>query len=263
MTTLIMSDYLEIKSVDHILRNTAFSTPGLNVYLALFTATPGDPGGGTEITSKSGYTRIQVNAWDAPATGHTQNTNDILWSTAGEVWGLITSIGIYDSSTGGNLLFYGSLNANKQIDTGDVFKIMAGDLDITLDGAWGNALANAWLSHILRNTAYTKPTNVKCHLYTTVPNAADAGGTEVSGGSYAAQDIYGTTAWDNHADGTTENTNVVTYPTASANWGTVNGFVLRDQAAGMLFFGNLTTPRTVYNLDVFRWSAGALDIAVQ
>jgi hypothetical protein len=35
--------------------------------------------------------------------------------------------------SGGNLIAYGNLTTSKTIDTGDVFRIPAGDLDITLD----------------------------------------------------------------------------------------------------------------------------------
>lgn len=269
MTTAVLSNYLEVKMIDHVLRNTAYTTPGLVVYVALFTdaTAQDDAGSGTEVaTAGSAYARIQVTAWDAPSAGATANTNAITFATATAVWGNIRYIGIYDNATAGagNLLFWGQLSADKQVDSGDTFSIAAGDLDISIAGAVSNYLANAWLSHVLRNTAYTKPTTVACALYTTVPNAADAGGTEVSGGSYARVTIFDTTDWDAHADGTTENTNIETFPTATANWGTVLGIGLRDNASAgnLLFFGTLGANKTVYSEDTFRFSAGALDVSV-
>jgi hypothetical protein len=38
-----------------------------------------------------------------------------------------------DASTSGNMLFHGALTVSKTIDTNDIFRINAGDLDITID----------------------------------------------------------------------------------------------------------------------------------
>jgi hypothetical protein len=45
----------------------------------------------------------------------------------------VVAVGILDNSTGGNLLLYGTLTANKSLDAGDTLRIAAGDLDITID----------------------------------------------------------------------------------------------------------------------------------
>jgi len=42
------------------------------------------------------------------------------------------AVGIFDAQTGGNLLWYGDLTQSKTVDSGDTFKINAGDLVITL-----------------------------------------------------------------------------------------------------------------------------------
>lgn len=265
MTTGVLSNYLEIKLIDHVLRNTAFATTGSAVYVGLLTdaGAQDDANAGTEVTGGS-YARQNVTAWDAPSAGATQNTGAINFPTAGAAWGNIRYIGIYDAVSGGNLLYWGQLTADKQVDAGDTFSIAAGDLDVSIAGAVSNYLADAWLNHTLRNTAYTKPTTVACALYTTMPDAADSGGVEVTGGSYARQTIFDTTDWDNHADGSTENTNIETFPVATANWGTVLGIGLRDAAVAgnLLFFGTLGASKTVNSGDTFRFSAGALDVSV-
>ena len=55
------------------------------------------------------------------------------FATATGSWGTVTHVGVFDASSSGNLLAYGALSASKAIATGDVFRIPAGDLDITLD----------------------------------------------------------------------------------------------------------------------------------
>lgn len=125
-----LSDYAEDKLVDHITGKTSYTKP-TNTYLALFTAAPSDSGGGTEVSGGS-YAR-QTLAWNASSAGHADNSADITFPQATGNWGTITHIGVMDASTAGNLLFWGALTASKAIDTGDTFKILAADLDLTLD----------------------------------------------------------------------------------------------------------------------------------
>jgi len=40
---------------------------------------------------------------------------------------------VFDAASGGNLIAYAALTTSKTIDTGDVFRLPSGDLDITLD----------------------------------------------------------------------------------------------------------------------------------
>ncbi len=127
------SNYLEQALLNHILRNTAYTSPGTSVYVALYTSDPTDAKSGTEVSGGS-YARVQVTAWDAPhaTNGNTQNTSDINFTTASANWGTVTHFGILDASSAGNLLFHGALTASKAVNSGDTFKFSAGALVITL-----------------------------------------------------------------------------------------------------------------------------------
>ena len=57
----------------------------------------------------------------------------IVGPTATGSWGTIGWVAVWDNSTGGNMLFHGALTTSKTIASGDVFRVPAGDLDITLD----------------------------------------------------------------------------------------------------------------------------------
>ena len=99
-------------------------------YIGLFTAAPGEAGGGTEVAGGA-YVR---EAATFSVTGNlATNTAAIEWPTAGGAWGTLTHIAIFDAATAGTMLAYATLTAAKTIDTGDVFRIPAGDLDITID----------------------------------------------------------------------------------------------------------------------------------
>ena len=99
-------------------------------YLGLFTAAPSDTGGGTEVAG-SGYAREAVTF---TVSGDTASNNAAIeFATAAGSWGTITHIAVFDASTSGNMVCYAALSASKTIETGDVFRVPAGDLDVTLD----------------------------------------------------------------------------------------------------------------------------------
>lgn len=123
------SDYLETKVLNHVFGSTSY-TPAATLYLGLYTAAPDDTGGGTEV-SGGGYARQSV-AFTDTATNTISNTSAVEFPTATASYGTVTHVGVFDASTGGNLLVYASLTTSKLIDTGDVFRVPAADLDISL-----------------------------------------------------------------------------------------------------------------------------------
>ena len=125
-----LSNYAENKVLDHILGTTAFTAPSA-VYLGLSTGSFGDDNSGTEL-SGSNYSRVAV-TFDAASGGTADNTGAIEFAAATGTWGSISHFGIFDNSSGGNLLIHGAFTAAKTIASGDVLKIDAGDLDISAD----------------------------------------------------------------------------------------------------------------------------------
>lgn len=99
-------------------------------YIGLFTAAPGEAGGGTEVSGGS-YARQTV-AFTVSGNLAT-NGAAIEWPTATASWGTITHVAVFDALTSGNMLVYATLAESKTIGTGDVLRIPIGDLDVTLD----------------------------------------------------------------------------------------------------------------------------------
>lgn len=129
-----MSNYLENSLANHVFRTTGFTQPQ-NLHIALYTAAPSDSGGGTELTG-AGYARVQVSRADSQWTlssGAVSNTNTITFPTPTANWGNVTHFGIFDASTGGNLLFHGSLTTAKTVNQGDTVTFPAGQLVIQFD----------------------------------------------------------------------------------------------------------------------------------
>lgn len=99
-------------------------------YLGLFTAAPGEAGGGTEV-SGNGYARKAVTF---TVSGNlATNSGAIEFDAATGSWGTITHVAVFDALTGGNQIAYAALSTSKAIDTGDILRVPAGDLDIILD----------------------------------------------------------------------------------------------------------------------------------
>lgn len=140
-----MSDVYEKKVLDLIFNNTGASATapmGLNatnLWIGLFTTTPADAGGGTEVTGGS-YARKSVirNATTdfgaaTGTTGTTANAAVVTFATATAAWGTVTQFGIFDASTAGNLVYWGDLTASKVIGSGDTASFAIGALTITQD----------------------------------------------------------------------------------------------------------------------------------
>lgn len=125
------SNYLETELLDHVFTNSAYTAPS-TLYLALHTASPAEDGSGTEVsTSGTAYAREAVTF---TVSGNTATTDAAVeYATATANFGTVSHVGIWDASTAGNLIAYAALTTSKTIETGDVFRVPAGDLDITLD----------------------------------------------------------------------------------------------------------------------------------
>lgn len=123
-----MSNYLENALINGTLRATTYTAP-TTVYVSLHNADPTDAGG-NEISGGS-YARKSV-TFGAPSNGTSTNSADVTFDQATASWGTITHIGIQDALTSGNLLYHTPLTTSKTIDTDDVFRIVAGQLSVTL-----------------------------------------------------------------------------------------------------------------------------------
>lgn len=123
-------------------------------------------------------------------------------------------------------------------------------------------LENKIVDHLFRTTSYTQPANVYAALFTAA-SACDAGTvTEVSGGSYARVAIAaGNSSWkgthgnttgaSSGTNGTISNAAAVTFPSPTANWGTVTHWGLWDASTSgnLLVCAALTTSKTINNGD--------------
>lgn len=125
--------------------------------------------------------------------------------------------------------------------------------------AMSNYLEAALLNASLRNTAFTPPLNVFVALYTTDPTDANTG-TEVSGGSYTRR----TVTFAAPSGGSVTTNADVTFPTATADQGTITHFGIMDAltAGNLLYHGALNNVKTINTGDILKIETGNLTVTL-
>jgi hypothetical protein len=126
--------------------------------------------------------------------------------------------------------------------------------------AASNYLETAIFNHVFRNTSYTSPATIYLALFTSTATAADLeAGTitnEVSGGSYARQAV----TFGAPTNGVGSNSGTITFPTASAGWGTIRFVAVMDasSAGNVLWHAQLTSDVTINSGNTFQFNTGSV-----
>ena len=122
-----------------------------------------------------------------------------------------------------------------------------------------NYLEDALINATLRATTYTSPATVYVSLWTSDPTDAGSG-TEVSGGSYARTAV----TFAAPSNGVTTNDADVTFPTATALWGTVGWIGINDAATSgnLLYHSPLDTAKLIDSGDIFKITTGNLSVTL-
>jgi hypothetical protein len=122
-----------------------------------------------------------------------------------------------------------------------------------------NFLENALINATLRNTTYTSVATVYVSLWTSNPGD-DVSGTEVTGGSYARTAV----TFGAPSNGVSLNSADVTFPTATASWGTVGWIGINNAATAgnLLYHTALDTAKAIDSGDIFKISTGNLSVTL-
>ena len=129
--------------------------------------------------------------------------------------------------------------------------------------AASNYLENKILDHVLTATAYTQPSRFLA-LFTGDPGEAGSFTNEVStsGTAYARQAVTFAAA----SSGSSATNATVTFPTATANFGTITHVAVVDGdtegAGNVLFYGAVTVSKLIETGDTFQISSGNLTISL-
>ncbi len=120
---------------------------------------------------------------------------------------------------------------------------------------------NIVLQHLFKSD-YVAPDPLYVALFLDSAKPGDAGGgTEASGGDYARESVARNTGWT-LTGSAIENANDITFTEATASWGLLGAFALMDAltVGNMLYWGDLTTAKTINSGDTAKVPAGDIDI---
>lgn len=120
-------------------------------------------------------------------------------------------------------------------------------------------------------TSYSPPSTLYVALCTgTAPTNDPSTTTEPSGGSYArvainnggASSVWGAASTDGSGVTTKTNVSNITFPQATANWGTITWFAILDASTGgnIIIWGTLTSPVTINSGDTAVFQSGGITI---
>jgi len=126
-----LSNTFETHTLNYLFTTTSVTRPTA-WYIALFTSNPAEDASGTEV-STSGTAYARQSATFTVSGNEATNSAAIEFPTATASYGTVTHIGVFDAVSAGNLIAYAALTTSKAIDTGDVLRLPANDLDITMD----------------------------------------------------------------------------------------------------------------------------------
>ena len=127
-----LSDTFETHTLKYLLTSDSVTRPTA-WYVALCTTDPDDSTLGTEVTG-GGYAR-QTAAFTVSGN-NASNTSAIEFPEATADYGTVQAVMIMPAATGGtasDMIVHAQLTSDKAISTGDIFRIPAGDLDITIE----------------------------------------------------------------------------------------------------------------------------------
>ena len=222
------SNYFE-NAMLNLMRSQSITAPA-NLYLALFLSNPGDSGSdGTEITY-SGYQR-QAITFSAPASSGAglmmQNTALISFPESSTSAGSVTYVGVFDSSSGGNMWLYGQLDTPLNVQTGvsPVFRIGS------VKWIWSGNLSTYYRTAIMNTLRGTNCSGFS--PYVGFCNGDPTGaGSEFSGNNYSRVAVT-MAAPTQQASGAalTQNTADVLSGVATGNWGTLNTVAIFDASS--------------------------------
>jgi hypothetical protein len=138
----------------------------------------------------------------------------------------------------------------------------------TTMSAASNYLENKVLDHVLRVTSYSQPAALYLALFTNTSGSAAANleagtltdETSTSGTAYGRKTVTFASA----SSGSSATDATVTFDTATANWGTITHVAVMDAetSGNVLFWGAVTTAKTIETGDTFQVTSGNLTVAL-
>lgn len=275
------SEYLSKRLLGHTFLSSVYSPT--SAWLGLITTLASDGNFYTEVPGSvggNGYAR-KATTWTfynsavTPDAFYVGTAADIVFSNATTPWAGAAWVGLFDSSTAGNLLYYGpikDLADNSVVSTlypGDELTFPTDETFIYFEGGFPNEygfsahLVNKLHQLTLIGSTYTGPTTMWVGLGTATSNHAAL--TEVSTNTgYARQVLVcqlTTPAWR------IVNSAQIDFTAASTTWGTITHVGLFDASAigggRLLYWTAVGSAQTVATSDTVRIAVNSLTVRIK
>jgi hypothetical protein len=188
----------------------------------------------------------------APSTAQTKtNAVEVVFNPATANHGLVQSVGLFDSPTGGNMWFYFPLQSPKQIDATDAMRVPSGSLSVQMGaGLLSNTVKNAVLNHLLGGVAYNT-TPVYYAAYTTSASTDAVSGAEPAGNGYARVSVpNNANMFPSSMTGAKSNGLPITFPEATGNQGTIVGVTFHTGVSGGQFIAHFEVPNQAIDVAI-------------
>lgn len=270
-----LSDYAENKLWDHVFN--ASYTPATALYLALCTAAVTDPQTGStmsEVSNSGAYVRKAI-SFSAAASRSTSNSSSVTYDEATGSWGTISHWAVVDTAThgAGNIICYGAFGNAKSIVSGNTVVVPSGEISVSFfDNPFfpiSDYLSNELLDHTFRNEVYASP-NTYVGLTTVTVGNSDTGSTitEPAGDGYARVQVNvnggSSPTWATASSATVSNADAISFPVATASWGTVTSVVVCDASTNgnLLLYDNSMADKAIGEADTAVFAASSLSFRV-
>ena len=124
-------------------------------------------------------------------------------------------------------------------------------------------LEHAILNHFFRSESQPAPPVLFLALYISNPTDDDIG-TEIAGGGYVRQTITFSPPQQVGGRGQIGNDIQITFPTATANWGTISHWGVRDAATGgnLLAHAPVLTQKLIESGDEAKFNINSITVTV-
>lgn len=271
-----LSTYAANKISDLILSGTSISAllppaspsgDSQRLQIELFMTVPAADETGGAVCDATGYSRVKVAAntsdyWETAASGvkATKTAHTFAaFSTAPS--DTIKGFGLYNPVD--SHYWWMESFSPITIPAGRAYKFQAGQISISLGAPIAQPAANKILDHIFGLAALSVPATWKMRLWNTLLAIDGTGGTECTGTGYAAVTQTNDAAnWPAASGGAKSNATAFTFSaSAGADWGTINGYSLDDNAGTPEYWliDSFTESLVVAELDPVSVPAGNID----
>lgn len=243
-----LTNYAENKCLD-VFGHTAFAVSA--VYIKLHIGDPGEDA----ANNAAGETTRKVVTFAASSGGSMSSNADATW-TSYSTTETISYVSLWDNVSAGNPLWYGPLSPSKAVNQGDTFTIESGSLTIDLvTGALANYAEDLLMNAFRNVSADITACYVKLHI-------SDPG-EDATNGAASNTTRQQVTAWNAAASGAKTSNAAVTWTSVSATE-TYSHISLWDASTSgnALWYGALTTAKSVNAGDTFTISSGSLSIGL-